>query len=71
MPSDRHPGNYRTRGRAAARRTSQLDRIRARVAVLCWRIKESRDPDAVREVQNELNRVGQVLGKHRREGGHG
>jgi hypothetical protein len=65
------PDERRIQTRAAVRRTSQLDGIRARVAVLCRRIKESRDPDAIREVQNELNRVGQVLGTNEREGGHG
>lgn len=39
----------------------QLETVRARVATLCQRIKASRDPDAIREVQNELNRVGTLL----------
>jgi hypothetical protein len=70
VPSKRHHRNS-TKRHSDASPEGQLDGIRARVAVLCQRIKERRDPEAIRAVQTELSRVGQVLGKNGREGGHG
>lgn len=56
----------------------QLEDVRARVAALCQRIKASKDPDAIREVHEQLGQVGNLLGrkrartrKRKRRFGHG
>lgn len=43
----------------------QLQEVRARVATLCQRIKASRNPDDIRSVQEQLGRVGKLLGRNR------
>lgn len=44
---------------------TQLQQMRERVATLCQRIKADKDPDAIREVQEQLARVGRIMGRRR------
>ena len=60
MPSDNTTQNH-LGDRGADRPNTQLQQVRSRVATLCQRIKASKDPDAIREVQEQLGRVGQLM----------
>lgn len=62
MPSNEKSQKHAVQ-RSEADPPGPLKAVRARVATLCQRIKSSRDPEAIREVQNELSRVGKLLGR--------
>lgn len=74
MPSDNTTQNHLGH-RSTVRQNTQLQQVRSRVALLCQRIKASKDPDAIREVQEQLGRVGELMGRptrrRRRGGGRG
>lgn len=73
MPNDNANQNH-LGDRSSVRHNTQLQQVRSRVATLCQRIKAGKDPDAIREVQEQLGRVGALMGRRtrrRRGGGRG
>ena len=60
--------------RREGNQNEQLQQVRQRVATLCQRIKADKDPEAIREVQEQLGRVGRIMRRRpgswkRRRGG--